>query len=412
YNPYTMSFNFGIQQEIYRGAVVEVRYVGSRIIGQFQTINGNPDLRFLALAGQDLVGDPTAFTNGILAPGATAANNFDNRPGTNGAGRVDPAFGAVRTRINGANSTYHGLQTRFDTRIRNVLTLNMNYTFSKTLDNASEIFGTLGGGQSVPISQNPFDTNGGERGLSAFHQKHNFVASFLYDLPFFSEQRGVVGKILGGYQLNGIVRMGSGRPYTPVTILGQVDPGFETAFNTGGVGVVRPFNGNPNASEGTIAYGSTAAGAVFGLDVPAGQFIVFDTRQPGSAGTIVSASQALEQSRLIYNDFGLFNLGIPLEALDAVQLFKTPYGDVGRNTFLGEPFYLANVSLFKNLKLTENKSLEFRVEAFNVLNHRNFGVPDPLVEDAFNGFAVSTFQNPGQNNGGSRTMRLGVRFLF
>ncbi|HKG20463.1 MAG TPA: carboxypeptidase regulatory-like domain-containing protein, partial [Blastocatellia bacterium] len=59
YNPYTMSFNFGIQQEVYRGAVVEVRYVGSRIIGQFQTINGNPDLRFLALAGQELVGDPT-----------------------------------------------------------------------------------------------------------------------------------------------------------------------------------------------------------------------------------------------------------------------------------------------------------------------------------------------------------------
>jgi hypothetical protein len=57
-------------------------------------------------------------------------------------------------------------------------------------------------------------------------------------------------------------------------------------------------------------------------------------------------------------------------------------------------------------------SLEFRVEAFNIFNHRNFGVPDPLTEDAFNGFAVSTFQNPGQNNGGGRTMRLGLRFLF
>jgi hypothetical protein len=122
----------------------------------------------------------------------------------------------------------------------------------------------------------------------------------------------VVGKTLGGWQANGIIRMGSGRPYTPVIILGQVDPVFETAFNTGGVGVLRPFNGNPNAPDTTIAFGATAAAAVYGLDVPAGQFIVFDTGRPGSAGTIVSAGEALQQARLIYNDFGLFNLLQPL----------------------------------------------------------------------------------------------------
>ncbi|HYP30218.1 MAG TPA: hypothetical protein VE262_26165, partial [Blastocatellia bacterium] len=412
YNPYTMSFNFGIQQEIYRGAVLEARYVGSRIVGQFQTINGNPDLRFLARAGQFLFSDPGRFTGGRISPGATVENNFANRVGTNGNGRLDPNFGITRTRINGASSTYHGLQTRFDTRIRNVLTMNLNYTFSKTIDNASEIFGTLGGGQTVATSQNPFDYTDGERGLSAFHQKHNFVASFLYDLPFFSEQRGFVGKLLGGYQLNGIVRLGSGRPYTPAQAFSRIDPGFDAAFV--GSGATRPFNGNPNAGDGTIAFGATAASIIFGVDVPAGQYIVYDTLRPGTEGTIVGGvNAARDQARVIYNDFGLAGVfGVPLADLEAFNDFGSPYGDVGRNTFIGEPFYLANMSLFKNLKLTESKSLEFRVEAFNILNRRNFGVPDPFTEDAFNGFAVSSYNNPGFNNGGSRTMRLGIRFLF
>ncbi|HYP28972.1 MAG TPA: hypothetical protein VE262_19830, partial [Blastocatellia bacterium] len=418
YNPYTMSFNFGIQQELYRGAVLEARYVGSRIIGQFQTINGNPDLRFLARAGQFISGDPTQFTHGIPVtpfagqPAPSAANGFASRAGTLGNGRVDPAFGAVRTRINGASSTYHGLQTRFDTRIRNSITLNLNYTFSKTLDNVSEIFSTLGGGTTVAHSQDPFDISDGERGFSAFHQKHNFVASFLYDLPFFSEQRGFVGKLLGGYQINGIIRMGSGRPYTPNTFFGMYDPNFENAFI--GAGSLRSFNGNPDASQGSIAFGATAAGFLFGLAADPGQYVILDTLRPGSDPVIVnSVADARQQARLIYNDFGLnTRFGIPFEDLEAFNDFGTPFGDMGRNTFFGEPFYLANMSVFKNLKLTENKSLEFRVEAFNILNRRNFGVPDPITEDAHNGFVVSSYNNPGFNNGGNRTMRLGIRFLF
>ncbi|HKY06576.1 MAG TPA: hypothetical protein VJQ56_16895, partial [Blastocatellia bacterium] len=416
YNPYTMSWSFGVQQELYRGGVLEARYVGNRIIGQFQTINGNPDLRFLARAGDFIAGDPGLFTGGRIAPAGTqagtSANGFATRPGTNGNGRVDPNFGLVRTRINGASSTYHGLQTRFDTRIRNQLTLNANYTFSKTLDNASEIFSTLGGGVTVAHAQNPFDITEGERGYSAFHQKHNFTSGFLWDLPFFSEQRGVVGKILGGYQINGIIRMGSGRAYTPNMFFAMYDPGWEGGFI--GAGGLRGFNGNPDAGQGTIAFGATAAGAVFGVAADPGQYVIFDTLNPGSEFTIVnSVADAKQQARVIYNDFGLFTqFGIPLAALEAFNDFGTPYGDIGRNSFFGEPFYLTNLSVFKNLKLSESKSLEFRVEAFNVFNRRNFGVPDPIAEDAFNGITVSSYNNPGFNNGGNRSMRLGIRFIF
>ena len=427
HQPYTMSFNFGIQQELWKNTVIETRYVGSRIIGQFQTVNGNPDVHFLNQAAQCLGRPFGSFTNGIVvgSPAATAADacagsGFNNRAGTNGNGRVDPNFGAVRTRINGASATYHGWQTRFDTRFSNSLTLNANYTFSKTIDNVSEIFSTGGGGQGVADPQRFFDQTSGERGLSAFHQKHNFTTNFIYDVPFMKEQHGVVGHLLGGYQISGLIRMASGRPYQPLEAFGTYDPTMENAFF--GVGALRPFTGNPNAAHGTIAfsYGAACLGLFGGPECdynggPAGpgSFIVYNTLSPGSIGHVATAAQVAQQARYIYNDFGMFNqFGIPLTDLEAFQLFKTPFGNLGRNTQSGLPFYGVNLAVFKTTKLTENTKLEFRVEATNLLNRRNFGVPDAFTEDASFVNFVGSFENPGFNNGSQRELRLGVRFIF
>jgi hypothetical protein len=428
HNPYTMSYNLGIQQEIARDTVLEIRYVGSRLVGQFQTVNGNPNVQFLNRAAQCMGLDPGSFSGGFVVGTAAASAQdacdgagFNNRPGTNGNGRLDPNFGSVRLRTNGASATYNGLQMRLDTRLTRQLTLNANYTFSRTIDNASEIFATAGGGQGVAQSQRFFDTTTGERGLSAFHQKHNFTANFIYDFPFFKEQRGKIGKLLGGYQLSGIMRFGSGRAYSPVNAFATYDPAFENGFI--GLGGLRPFNGNPNAPEGTIAFGAFAACAVlFGCDsipgganIVPGNFVVFNTLQSGSAGVVVAdANAAMQQARAIYNDFGLANQfgGISLSDLEAFQFFRTPFGDLGRNTFNGLPFYLVNFAVSKSTNITEQYKLEFRVEANNILNRRNFGVPDPITEDAFTGFAVGSYLNPGFNNGGQRELRFGLRFLF
>jgi hypothetical protein len=98
--------------------------------------------------------------------------------------------------------------------------------------------------------------------------------------------------------------------------------------------------------------------------------------------------------------------------LEAFQYFKNYYGDVGRNTFLGNNFYTVNLSVFKTTNITERMKLEFRVEAANLFNERNFGVPDAITEDASFGNFVGSFQNPGFNAGSARSLRLGVRFLF
>lgn len=422
YSPYTMQWNFGVQQEVFKDSVFEVRYVGSKLVGQFQTVNGNPSISFFNNAAQCLGLTPGTFTGGRVAgnPASTTAAacggaGFQNRPGTNGNGRIDPNFGAVRLRTNGASSSYHGLQTRFDTRFKDII-FNANYTFSKTIDNASEIFSTFSGGQSVADPQNPFDSTGGERGLSAFHQKHNFTSNFIYELPMFKSQKGFVGKLLGGYQVSGIILLGSGQPYTPTQILGNSDPSFDGAFFSG-VGSLRPYSGNAKAPVGTVAFGYEAAcnflfgGTACNAAVP-GNFIIYNTLSPGSSGTVVASAQAaVQQARLIYNDSGLLSSGANLADLEAFNFFKTPFG-IGRNTFLGEKTSTVNLALFKTTRINERFKVELRAEATNLFNRRNFGTPDPLVEDAFNGIAVSSFQNPGFNAGANRSLRFGLKLIF
>lgn len=423
YSPYTLQWNFGIQQEVFKDSVFEVRYVGSKLVGQFQTVNGNPRIDFFNNAAQCLGLNPGAFTGGrtVGSPAATNAAacggaGFQNRPGTNGNGRIDPNFGITRTRTNGASSSYHGLQTRFDTRFSDII-FNANYTFSKTIDNASEIFSTFGGGQSIANPQNPFNSTDGERGLSAFHQKHNFTSNFIYELPVYKSQNGLVGKLLGGYQVSGIITFGSGNPYTPTQISGNSDAGFDGAFFSN-VGSLRPYNGNPNAPNGTIAFGYEAAcNQLFGgtacNSAAPGNFIIYNTLNPGSAGTVVTSAQAaIQGARLIYNDSGLrTSLGVNSASLEAFNFFRTPFG-IGRNTFLGPNTFNVNLGLFKTTNISERYKIEFRGEATNLLNSRNFGVPDPLVEDAFNGIAVSSFQNPGFNLGSNRSLRFGLKLIF
>ena len=233
------------------------------------------------------------------------------------------------------------------------------------------------------------------------------------------DQHGPIGKVLGGWQVGGLIRLGSGRAYTPQNFYAAYDPTWENGFI--GAGGLRPFNGNPNAPIGSIAIGYGAACDVLfggpecdynGGAAGPGMFILYNARNVGAHGKAVTAAQALDQARLIYNDFGMFSqFGEPLAFLEAFNLFKTPYGNVGRNTFLGEPFQLANVSIFKTTRITENVKVEFRAEAFNVLNHRNYGVPDVFTEDAALEFG-GTFQNPGAFNGGNRSMRFGLRLIF
>jgi Carboxypeptidase regulatory-like domain len=385
HEPYTQAWSLGVQQEINSKMVFETRYVGNRVVGNFQTVNANPSLAGLIANG---------FSS-VIPAGVTPCNT----PGTPGfAGQyTDCNSTNVRSRDNSAFSSYNGLQNELRIRNWHGLSGGLSYTFSKTEDNASEIFSTFSGGTTVAVAQNPFDISKSEKALSGIDFPHTASIYLVYDLPFFRAQKGFLGHLLGGYQINTTWRYSSGQPWTPTELAGfssSCQTGFDNAF-AGGASACRPFMGNPRAAVDSVG-GCTDA------TLPDCGLVNYYTGVPTTMSAV----------RWIYNDDV------------SSQFFHTPFGNVGRNPGVrGDSVNTVNLSAFKSFKL--NERLAFRVEAqvYNVLNHRFLGVPDPFIDDG-NLAAGGTFANNFSNSSGGdytntvntglgrRRIILGGKFTF
>jgi hypothetical protein len=352
HEPYTEGWSLGIQQELTNRMVLEVRYVGNHVVGNFQTVNANP-----ALAGLQAHGFSSFIPSGF-APCTTVG-----APGLSG-GRADCNFRNVRNRDNTAWSRYSGLQSEFRIREWHGLSGAASFTWSKTLDNSSEIFSTGAGGNTVAGAQNPFDISKGEKSLSGLDFPHGASIYMIYDLPFYKNQQGFLGKVLGGYQANTTWRYTSGQVWTPVTFPGgnsSCQNTFDNSFF--GYSTCRPFVGSLTAPVDSVGQCTDATLPDCGL------VNWFD-------GTPMTAA------RWIYNDN------------TAATFFGTPYGNSRRNPgYRGQPVNTVNFSLFKTTKLTEKLSLRLEAQVYNLFNHMFLGVPDPTI-DACN-FAARTVPGCG-----------------
>ncbi len=382
HSPYSEQFSFGIQRQVNRSNVLEVSYVGTQGVGLFQSVNGNFFTRPL-VQGIDLGGGYTFPSFASLLPAGTGfqvcaddpATLFVNESVCNG--RLKRANN-ITIRNNGAHSTYHSMQARYAGRfMKNALSINSAYTFSKTIDNASEIFAFADIGSANP--QNPFNSGPGEKSISNLNRPHAFSASVLYDLPFFKEQRGMVGHLLGGWQINGVQVITSGNPYTP-TDATNGGYGLGNTYLTAGQ---RAFIGNPKAPATAVGISAIDAMFIYGAPTVAPTSTVFyNMTIHGQTGAWVPASPS--DVRLIINAPG------------SAKIFGTPFGDMPRNFLHGPAINQLNMSLFKNTKIGERVRLQLRAEAFNVLNHPN---PGYGVNAA--GYLPSiTLDNAGVSRGG------------
>jgi hypothetical protein len=101
----------------------------------------------------------------------------------------------------------------------------------------------------------------------------------------------------------------------------------------------------------------------------------------------------------------------------ADQLFGTPFGTAGRNTLRNFHTNLLNLAIFKTVNLSEKYRLQFHADFNNAFNHPNFGSTvgfgiDPFVDDAGVVGEGVGFANPLVQSGGSRSIRLGLKFFF
>lgn len=413
------TWTFGFERELSKNAAFEARYVGNRATDLFQTVNANPFIQDLITDFPNLVpaGLTPCASSQLVGPGAAVA-----------VGRANCSEGILRQRTNTGYSNYNALQSEF--RANNMfkqLTIRAAYTFSKTLDNVSEIFSTFGGGNTTFTSQNPANIKApGEYSHSGLDYPHQ--ASFIVteQLPFLKEQHGAIGHILGGWALSANYVIASGQNYTPAqlfmaSILNQVganpgqnyyDSGFFGNFNSG-VEAVRPFLGNLSAP-------ATAVGVMAGdlcniLDSGAAPTCALPP-------TTLLSLTAIGQSKTNNCITDLVECAVvPVTNKDvrfiinsqtSQGVFGTPFGNSPRNPVRDEITNIANFSIIKNIKLGEKANFEFHTTFLNVFNHPNFGSVDPFVDDAglhgaFNGFGDVT-----QTNSTPRTIYFTGKITF
>jgi hypothetical protein len=247
------------------------------------------------------------------------------------------------------------------------------YTWSRSIDNQSDVFVTSGGASRW---ENVFDPRS-DRGPSAFNRTHRATISYVYDLPLHAGS-GLLNTFLGGWATSGVLALQSG---TPETV-------FANGFDQNGDGEAandRPDLGNPNAplnysSACLLAVGSCITG--IGFNDGSGNLVDFNTGAPGTA-----------------NDFRyiLFDPKLGHQ------------GNLGRNTFVYPGTINWDTSVIKRFKLpTEgDQNIEMRVDLFNVMNHPNLGV------NGLDGNINSpTFLNVDATRRGGRTLVLWAKYSF
>jgi len=393
-NPYYQRYSLGFQREMPLNLIMDISYVGSKGTRLYINEDANPLVR-TELRSAIPAGFPNC-TPGTNVTAAQATARFPTGTLCPLSGRLDNLQGGRTVRTNGGSSSYHAGQLEVRRRFASNLALSGSYTFSKNLSNADEVFATgVGSASSVFALPAVFGGDGFEKALSQNDRTHRAVFTYVYEVPFFREQRGFIGHVLGGFQLSGVTTFESGAPYTV----------FNNFDSDGlGGGNERPTF-NPDGQRGVRA-------------VPE-----IDTRQtlpnPGGSGTIPNpAFGAL--IRYVNPDAGNATID-PLTAQFIVNPTFIPgntnfagiprFGNLGRNTERSDGLNNWNLNIQKNTRIGETTRVEFRTEFFNLFNHPQFN--EIGTSSAGTGVA-GRFLNPDTvgTNGGGRTVRYQIKLVF
>jgi outer membrane receptor protein involved in Fe transport len=389
HNPYTESYLLGGEYGLGSHAALSVTYVGNHQVGNFQSTDGNPYL--LTLKSQFPNAAPIALCADTTAPGY---------------GRPDCTHANVRTRTNGAFAIYNSLQTRLTTRSYHGLTTELNWTYSKTIDNASEIFSTFGGGNTNAFAQNPLNTDVGERGVSGISMTHVISSGFTYALPIFPHGGNWMEKSLGGWKLNGIYTFNTGQPGTPLQY-GFFGDGPEYQSYTSDI----PF------MDWQISGYDTMRAVMSNPKAPLGSVGIYDD----GSYTVVKG----QKQYTLCGPAGFYNWGdcAPVNKSDVHWLrntqnlvtemgSSTPYIGSSRGTTKSQTWNNLDASLFKSFPVTERLTMQLQLIAYNALNRQYLGTPDLGLDDVSSTPQASTFENQNWSYGSNRNTQIGAKFIF
>ncbi|HYZ83417.1 MAG TPA: TonB-dependent receptor [Bryobacteraceae bacterium] len=292
--PYVHQWLFNLQRQLTNEMMLEVGYQGN---------SGHKLERF------------RTYNQAVLKTGPNDARTIAQRRPWTAYDRIQQVDGSV-------NSNYHALSTKLQQRFSRGLTYLASFTWSKAIDGGSALR-TNSGDRLWPT--NSYDL-AAERGLSQFHIGRRFVGSAIYELPFGPGKAlatgGILGAIIGGWQVGGIVTLADGAP-TNVGSIGDT-------FAVGGLGNIPHATGISPIPQDRSAdnFWNPAA---------------FDSTNP--------------------------NLSYLA-------------GNAGRNVLFKPGTSQIDASLTRNIRIRESHSLQFRWESFNATNHPNWNPPSTDARNA------------------------------
>jgi len=356
-NPYTQRWSFGIQRELPDMWLLDVSYVGSK----GTRLYANEDMNPVVPSSMRVVPSVTPTLFSLTT-------------------RLDTLQGSRLIRTNGGDSNYHALQVGADRRMSKNLMIRVAYTWSKAIDNASEIFGV--GNTNLPQNTAVPSIYGGlriDRGLSFFDRTHRASFTYVYQFPFMNDQRGLLGRVVGGWQISGITTFETG---VPLNVYNGLD-----ADGIGG-NFDRPLF-NPMGKPGVRAQVSATS--------PTGYV------NPEANNAPIDMMEAMY---------------IGLKAQSGPN--PAPTGNLGRNTLRVPGVNNWNVNFSKVIRTVERVRLEFRGEFYNLWNHPQFGVASVSPFSPGGGSMAATvatspagrFLNKYYMDGGGRVIRYQLRLTF
>ena len=314
-------WSFSVQQQLSQNTALRVAYVGSH--GYHGLLNIDPNT-----VPAQTCASTTCTAGGTGAARTTVAQGVRYIPVA--PGRPNPFLSAGFFWFTEGNSSYNALQLDLTRRFSQGLQFRAGYTWSKNLDINSGLTGAQAQNQAQ-MTLDRLDV-GRDWGPSALNVTHQASLSATYDIPlgkgkrWMSNVTGVGGKLLSGWQLNGITTLLSGFPFTP-----QAGSNRSADANTR----------NPDRPS----------------------------LNPAFTGPVVLGTQTqwFNPSAFVLPAAGTF-------------------GNLGRGVYSGPGLATVDLSAFKNIAVTEGIALQFRAEVFNLLDRTNLGTPNATV---FSGASVS-----------------------
>jgi hypothetical protein len=342
-NPEAWNWNFTVERELPFKSTITVGYVGRR---------------GLHLQRESNINQPTPD---VVAAAPAGTNLDDLRP--------FKGYNSIRETDNVARSLYHALQIQWNRRFSNGLHLGVTYTYSKVNDDGSN--------QRDIIPDTYYAGN--LWGPAEFDTRHIFVANFLYQLPFFKNNHKT-GKLLGGWQVSGLIQYQSGTPTNVGRGTDYAGVGVDGSL-TGGIGQYWVYNNSDLDYQKTMAHNSGNTDA---------NWWVYPFNEPNCSA--VGTGCTLKWSA---PPKGTFNHQPGI-----------------RDMIYNPGFENYNLGLFKNFTIKENMGFQFRAEAYDAFNHPNWSNTNGGNGIGTDPTNLTTFMKVTGKNNDARNLQLSLRFRF